>query len=69
MNSSMNAVLYTAYLHSFKIQSDYSREFAQEVAALASLGYISTVEAPGVFGRSWRCTGIGLEVLRKGGLL
>lgn len=69
MKSQLNAVLYMAYLHTFKIQSDYSREFAQEVAALASLGYISTVEAPGIFGRSWRCTGLGLDVLRQGGYL
>ena len=58
-------VLAEAYLTPFKIQSDFAREFAQEVAALASQGLISTLEAPGQYGRKWRVTGIGIDKLRQ----
>ena len=63
------AVLGSAYYSPFKIQSDFARAYAQEVACLACLGMISTQEGPRQFGRKWRITGIGLEKLRKLGLL
>lgn len=62
-------VLYEAYIAPFKLQSDFAREFSQEVAALACMGYISTLEGPCQYGRKWRVTGIGLEKLRKLGAL
>lgn len=62
-------VLLAAFISPFKLQSDFAREFAQEVACLACLGLISTQEGPQQFGRKWRITGIGLEKLRKLGVL
>lgn len=62
-------VLLAAYFYPFKLQSDYARAHAQEVACLACLGMISTQEGPAQFGRKWRITGIGLEKLRKLGVL
>lgn len=69
MKSSMTTVLQTAYHHAFKIQSDFAREFAQEVAALCSMGLITTLESPGQYGRRWRVTAMGIDALKKGGLL
>jgi hypothetical protein len=68
-SNSMERVLHEAYLRPFKVQSDFAREFAQEVGALSSMGYITTAEAPGFYGRTWRCTGYGMEHLREGGLV
>lgn len=61
----LKEVLIEAYLSPFKLQSDFAREFAQEVACLASQGFISTLEGPGMYGRKWRITGIGLDMLRR----
>jgi len=68
-NQRLKEVLKQAYLFPFKLQSDYARDNAMEVAALASAGYISTHMGPGQFGNKWRVTGIGLEKLQKLGLL
>lgn len=62
-------VLLAAFISPFKIQSDFARLYAQEVAALACQGFISTQEGPQQFGRKWRITGIGLDRLRKLGAL
>ncbi len=62
-------VLLWIYQHPYKLQSDFAREWAQQVAALASMGYISTLEEPGVYGNKWRITGIGLDKLRSLGRL
>jgi len=62
-------VLQKAYLQPFKLQSDFAREYAQEVAALACMGYLTTLESPTEYGRKWRVTGIGIDKLRKLGLL
>jgi len=65
----LNNVLYQAYKYGFKVQSDFARENAQAVAALACLGMITTKEAPNQYGRIWRITGVGLETLRIEGWL
>ncbi|WEM05519.1 hypothetical protein HJJEPNFP_00019 [Ralstonia phage BOESR1] len=65
----LKEVLIVAFLDPFKIQSDFARLRSQEVAALASLGFISTLEAPGVYGRKWRITGVGIDKLRDLGAL
>jgi len=62
-------VLLTAFLSPFKLQSDFARESAQEVAALACMGLISTQEGPQQYGRKWRITGTGLDKLRELGVL
>ena len=51
-------------------QSNFARENAVEVAALASLGRITTrKEAPEIFGNVWRITFEGLLKLTEKGLL
>lgn len=65
----LKEVLLETFKNPPKLQSDFAREFAQEVGALASLGLISTLEGPREFGRKWRITGIGLDKLRKLGAL
>lgn len=65
----LSQALYEAFMNPYKIQSDFAREFSAEVAALASMGYISTYEGPQMFGRKWRVTGLGLDKLRKLGAL
>lgn len=62
-------VLLAAFISPFKLQSDFARLYAQEVATLACLGLITTQEGPMQFGRKWRITGIGLDKLRKLGSL
>lgn len=64
-DDNLRLVLLEAFLSPFKLQSDFAREYAQEVACLACISFISTQEGPGQFGRKWRITGTGLEKLRK----
>lgn len=68
----LNAVLRHAYIEGFSVQSNYARNFAQEVAALASLGMITTQVVRGqtpVFGRVWRVTKDGMEFLSDEGIV
>lgn len=62
-------VLMTTYKSPFKLQSDFARLYAHEVSALACMGLVTTLEGPGLYGRKWRVTGIGLDELRKKGFL
>jgi hypothetical protein len=62
-------VVREAYLGGFAVSSNFAREKSQEVAAAASIGFISTLEAPDVYGRTWHITGSGLQHLRDGGYL
>jgi hypothetical protein len=64
-----NEILLRVYRSGISLQSDYTRSFDQEVAAMASLGLITTKEAPHVFGRTWRITEEGLRLLREEGFL
>lgn len=63
MNENKQVLLYV-WRNAPKIQSDYVRENAQAVAAMACLGYVTTMEAPGIYGRRWRITAMGMEFLR-----
>lgn len=68
----LNTVLHIAYIEGFSVQSNFARKFAQEVAALASLGMITTKVVRGqtpVFGRVWRITKEGLEFLSEEGIV
>jgi hypothetical protein len=67
--SSFNTILLTVYRQGISLQSNLAREFDQEIAALASLGMITTKEAPHTFGRIWRITEEGLGLLREEGYL
>lgn len=62
-------VLLAVFISPFKLQSDFAREYAQEVAALACMGLISTQEGPQEYGRKWRITGTGIDKLRSLGVL
>jgi hypothetical protein len=68
-NQSLYEVLWYAYLKTFSISSDYARYKAQEIAALASMGLISTRCGPRKYGRTWRVTEEGIETLRIEGYL
>jgi hypothetical protein len=46
------------------VQSNWARENAQLVAAAASLGFITTIHQA-AFGRSWRVTTAGLELVER----
>jgi len=61
----LKEVLQAIYHTPQKLQSDFARSNAHEVACLASLGFITTHEGPKQFGRKWRITGIGLDKLRS----
>jgi hypothetical protein len=68
-DNDLRLVLMEAYLKPFKLQSDFARAFAAEVSALACMGFITTLEGPGLYGRKWRITGTGLDQLRAVGIL
>lgn len=65
----INDVLLWVYRETPKVSSDFIRAKAQETAALASLGFISTKDARHTFGRKWRITPEGLQFLREEGIL
>lgn len=62
-------ILHHIYLQPTFIQSNFARENAKVVCALASLGLISTKEGPQEFGKVWRVTPFGLEILKDFGKL
>ena len=69
----MNNLLYvlkTVYLRGgISLQSNFARENAKVVAALASLGYLSTKEEADTFSNTWRPTFAGLLKLTEKGLV
>jgi hypothetical protein len=46
-----------------RVQSDYARQQAAEIAMAASLGLITTREPNSRYGRDWRLTAKGLRLL------
>lgn len=65
----INEILHRTYRQGLSLQSNFVRQFDQEVAALASLGMITTKIAPHTHGRIWRITEEGLGLLRDEGYL
>lgn len=62
------AVLAKLWDEPFTVSSNFAREFASEIALLASIGWISTVTWDGCgFSRLWRLTGRGLTALNTRG--
>lgn len=52
----------------FTVASNFAREYAEEIALLSSIGWISTVTWDGQgFSRLWRLTGRGLTALNTRG--
>ena len=68
-NKNLYQVLHRAYLQPFSVASNYCRHHIQEVAALASLGLLTTQVGPKMFGRQWRITPEGIETLHIEGYL
>lgn len=62
-------VLHSVYLAPRTIQSDFARQWAYEVALLASRGHITTQTSGEKYGRQWRTTQTGLAVLATHGFL
>lgn len=65
----MMEVLRKAYLTGFSLQSNYARENAQFVGALASMGLISTKTGPNEYGNVWRATFEGVLKLTEKGIV
>lgn len=69
MDTALFNALHKAYLSPFSLQSNFARENAQTVAALASMGLISTKVSENTFGTLWRCTFEGVLKLTAKGLI
>jgi hypothetical protein len=64
------SVLKAVYLRGgVTLQSNFARENAKVVGALASLGYLSTKEEADTFSNTWRPTFAGLLKLTEKGLV
>jgi hypothetical protein len=62
-------VLERAWEGGFSTRSDFARRNAEEVAAAACLGLITTRQTNSSYGRSWRITPSGCRLLFKQGAL
>ncbi len=65
-NTPQATALLAIYAKPKAVQSDFAREFATEVGALASAGLVTT-RVPGKdteYGRLWRVTHVGMSALR-----
>jgi hypothetical protein len=58
-------VLHEAWASPFTTKSNLAKAMADEVAACASAGWITTKRGPREYTRSWRITPKGLDVLWK----
>jgi hypothetical protein len=58
-------ILQRLWTHSFTTKSDEARSYADEIAELASRGFITTAVTPrgSLHGRLWKVTVTGLEYL------
>ena len=61
----LTEVLREIWLSPMALQSDFARRYDQQIAALASLGFITSQENGYVFGRLWRVTLAGMEHLNE----
>lgn len=57
----IDTVLIKAYHGGFKVQSNFARKYATEVAACASVGFITTKIKSSTFSTTWYITKQGLE--------
>lgn len=69
MDDKTLGALHAIYLAPRTVQSDFAREHAQQIGALASQGCVSTKEGRNNYGRLWRITPPGLQQLIAHGLL
>ena len=61
--------LHALYLAPRTVQSDFARERAEDIGALASQGLITTKDGKDTYGRLWRITPPGQHQLIAHGLL
>lgn len=57
------SILSTAWQSPFTTKANIAREYADEIAAAASLGYLTTQQDQTHFGRTWLITSLGLNKL------
>jgi hypothetical protein len=69
INERIDTALLLVYQQQPFLQADLAREYDMEIAMLASMGLISTRTTHTEFGRRWRVTGIGIDVMKSEGLL
>lgn len=58
-------VLYKAWRGGFSTKSSFARYKANEIAACASMGFISTKVKSNLYGTNWHITKLGLEVYNE----
>jgi hypothetical protein len=60
-------VLQRIWTYAITTKSDYSREYADELAEAASRGFVTTEITPGsnLYGRLWKITALGLSYLAR----
>jgi hypothetical protein len=63
--SDVRDVLTVAWTSPFSTKSNFAREFADEIAMAASLGWITSQGADRRFGRCWYVTPEGLAILKQ----
>lgn len=64
LGPTLTDVLEAIYNHGpLSLQADYARKETVAVAALASLGFITSLSVQGTPTRQWRLTARGIEVL------
>lgn len=61
----LKPLLQSIYTRPMAIQSNTARRDADIVAMAASIGLITTQITPGTYGRDWRVTTKGLELLNE----
>ena len=57
----LQLVLFKAWREGFKTKSDFARQYANEIACLASEGLITTKIRTNEYGTKWHITKKGLE--------
>ena len=62
----LDRVITEAYVYGIAVNGDYYRYNAQQVAAAVSLGYLTTQQESGVFGRTYRPTYSGMFWVQAG---
>ncbi|API58481.1 hypothetical protein BSL82_03490 [Tardibacter chloracetimidivorans] len=61
----LKEALQAIYLTPCKTRSDFAREHVEDIGILACLGFITLKQGKDVWGREWRVTVKGLEILEN----
>ena len=63
LDADQHNVLYAAWFSPFTTRSDFARANVEEIGILACLGLITLKQGEDVWGREWRVTAKGLQIL------